>query len=58
MINGIVLVYEPPDGLRQVILFATSSALVVAMAYVIYLATKQPPRAERVVTVASARSGT
>ena len=56
MINGIVLVYEPPDGLREVILFATSSALVAAMTYVIYLATKQPSRAERLATVTPVRS--
>lgn len=48
MINGIVLTYEPSEVVRDVILFLTSSALVVAMAYVIYVATRQPPREERV----------
>lgn len=48
MINGIVLTYEPSEAVRDVILFLTSSALVVAMAYVIYVATRQPPREERV----------
>jgi NADH-quinone oxidoreductase subunit H len=48
LINGIVLTYEPPEVLRDVLLFGTSSALLVAMGYVIYMATRQPPREERV----------
>jgi NADH-quinone oxidoreductase subunit H len=55
MINGIVLVYDPARVVRDVILALTSGALLVALAYVTYLATRQPPRAERV-TVALARS--
>jgi NADH-quinone oxidoreductase subunit H len=55
MINGIVLVYDPVRVIRDVILALTSGALLVALAYVTYLATRQPPRAERV-TVALARS--
>ncbi len=55
MINGIVLVYEPPETLRDVILFATSGALLVVMSYVIYLTTRQPPREERVGAALAAR---
>ena len=58
MINGIVLVYRPSEALRDVLLFATSTALVIAMFYVIYRATKQPSRAERVAVLTAARSGT
>jgi NADH-quinone oxidoreductase subunit H len=57
VINGIVLAYEPSEEVRDVILFLTSSALLVAMAYVIYLATRQPSREERVGALA-ARSTT
>jgi NADH-quinone oxidoreductase subunit H len=56
MINGIVLVYEPPEVLRDVLLFATSSALLVAMAYVIYRATRQAPRDVRVAPGLALRS--
>jgi NADH-quinone oxidoreductase subunit H len=57
MINGIVLVYRPSEAVRDVILCVTSTALVVAMSYVIYLATKQPSREERLASVVAARSG-
>jgi NADH-quinone oxidoreductase subunit H len=56
MINGIVLVYRPSEAVRDVILCVTSTALVVAMSYVIYLATKQPSREERLASVVAARS--
>jgi NADH-quinone oxidoreductase subunit H len=56
MINGIVLVYRPSEVVRDVILCATSTALLVAMSYVIYLATKQPSREERLASVVAARS--
>jgi hypothetical protein len=48
VINGIVLTYEPPEELRDILLFATSSALLVAMSYVTYRATRQAPRDIRV----------
>ncbi len=44
IVNGIVLVYDLPDF----VLGITSGLLLIAMTYVIYLATKQPSRAERV----------
>ncbi|HWC30586.1 MAG TPA: NADH-quinone oxidoreductase subunit NuoH [Dehalococcoidia bacterium] len=56
MINGIIVTYKPSEELRDVLLFLTSSALLVAMAYVIYLATKQPSREERVGAMLAARS--
>ncbi|HWO72303.1 MAG TPA: NADH-quinone oxidoreductase subunit NuoH [Dehalococcoidia bacterium] len=57
IINGIVLTYvDDSETARNVILFLTSSALVVAMAYVIYLATRQPSREERVGAILAARS--
>jgi NADH-quinone oxidoreductase subunit H len=56
LINGIVLTYEPPEALRDVLLFGTSSALLVVMGYAIYMATKQPPREERVGAGLAARS--
>ena len=56
MINGIVLTYKPSEELRDVLLFLTSSALLVAMAYVIYLATRQPSREERVGAMLATRS--
>jgi NADH-quinone oxidoreductase subunit H len=56
MINGIILTYKPSEELRDVLLFLTSSALLIAMAYVIYLATRQPSRSERVGAVLAARS--
>ena len=57
MINGIVLMYlDDSETARDVVLFATSGALMVAMAWVIYLATRQPPREERVGPALAARS--
>jgi NADH-quinone oxidoreductase subunit H len=56
MINGIILTYKPSEELRDVLLFLTSSALLIAMAYVIYLATRQPSREERVGAMLAARS--
>jgi NADH-quinone oxidoreductase subunit H len=56
LINGIVLTYDPSETVRDIILFATSSALLVVMAYVIYLATRQPSREERVGAILAARS--
>jgi NADH-quinone oxidoreductase subunit H len=56
IINGIVLSYLDSEVARDVVLFATSSALLVAMAYVIYLATRQPSREERVAGILAARS--
>ena len=48
VINGIVLTYEPPEGLRDVLLLLTSGALLVLMSYVTYRATRQAPRDIRV----------
>ena len=56
MINGIIVTYKPSEELRDVLLFLTSSALLIAMAYVIYLATRQPSREERVGAMLAARS--
>ena len=56
MINGIVLTYEPPEAVRDVLLALTSGALLAAMAYVIYRATKQPSREERVAALIASRS--
>ena len=56
MVNGIILTYKPSEELRDVLLFLTSSALLIAMAYVIYLATRQPSREERVGTMLATRS--
>jgi hypothetical protein len=56
LINGIVLTYEPPEVLRDVLLFGTSGALLVAMSYAIYMATKQPSREERISPGLAARS--
>jgi len=53
MVNGIVLVYDLPD----VVLLITSGGLLVALAYVVYLVTKQPPREERLAGIVAARSG-
>jgi len=53
MVNGIVLVYDLPD----VVLLMTSGGLLVALAYVVYLVTKQPPREERLAGIVAARSG-
>lgn len=58
MINGIVLVYEPPEALRDVLLFATSGALLAAMSYVIYMSTRQPSREERVGDLLATRRST
>jgi hypothetical protein len=49
MINGIVLWYlKDSEVARDIVLFLTSSALLVAMCYVIYWATRQAPREVRV----------
>jgi NADH-quinone oxidoreductase subunit H len=56
MVNGIILTYKPSEELRDVLLFLTSSALLMAMAYVIYLATRQPSREERVGAMLATRS--
>ncbi len=56
MVNGIVVTYKPSEELRDVLLFLTSSALLIAMAYVIYLATRQPSREERVGAMLASRS--
>ena len=49
MINGIVLMYlKDSEVARDIVLFLTSSALLVAMGYVIYWATRQAPREVRV----------
>jgi NADH-quinone oxidoreductase subunit H len=56
LVNGIVLTYKPDETLRDILLFVTSSALLGAMAYAIYMATRQPSREERVGAVLAARS--
>ncbi|HEX5368408.1 MAG TPA: NADH-quinone oxidoreductase subunit NuoH [Dehalococcoidia bacterium] len=56
LVNGIVLTYHPSEALRDVILFLSSSALLVLMMYVIYLATRQPSREERVGGILATRS--
>jgi NADH-quinone oxidoreductase subunit H len=56
MVNGIIVTYKPSEELRDVLLFLTSSALLVAMAFVIYLATRQPSREERVGALLASRS--
>ena len=50
------LTYADDETVRDVLLFLTSSALLVVMVYVIYLATRQPSREERVGAVIAARS--
>jgi NADH-quinone oxidoreductase subunit H len=55
MVNGIILTYKPSEELRDVLLFLTSSALLIAMAFVIYLATRQPSREERVGALLASR---
>jgi NADH-quinone oxidoreductase subunit H len=55
MVNGIILTYKPSEELRDVLLFLTSTALLIAMAYVIYLATRQPSREERVGAMLASR---
>ncbi len=56
LVNGIVLTYHPSETLRDVLLFLSSSALLVAMMFVIYLATRQPSREERVGGILATRS--
>jgi NADH-quinone oxidoreductase subunit H len=56
IVNGIVLMYLDSEAARNVVLFVTSGALMVAMSYVIYAATRQPPREERVGALVPARS--
>jgi len=56
MINAIVLTYVDSELPRDILLFLTSGALLVAMSYVIYLATKQPSREERIAAIVAARS--
>ena len=56
LINGIVLTYDPPEALRDVLLFATSGALLVAMSYTIHTATRQLSRVQRVAPGLAARS--
>ncbi|MGE0057205.1 MAG: NADH-quinone oxidoreductase subunit NuoH [Dehalococcoidia bacterium] len=57
MINGIVLSYvTDSEALRDVLLFATSGTLLVALSYVVYRATRQPSRTERLSRLVIARS--
>jgi len=57
MINGIVLTYIDSEYPRDIALMLTSGALLVGMSYTIYMATRQPPREERVRgTLAAVRS--
>jgi NADH-quinone oxidoreductase subunit H len=56
IINAIVLVYLDDEVARDVVLFLTSSALLVAMSYAIYMATRQPSREERLAGIIAARS--
>jgi len=57
MINGIVLSYvTDSEALRDVLLFATSGTLLVALCYVVYRATRQPSREERLSRLVIARS--
>ena len=56
MINAIVLVYITSEVARDIVLLITSGGLLVAMSYVIYAATRQPSRAERVGALVPARS--
>ncbi len=58
MINAIVLTYIQSELPRDIVLFLTSGGLVVAMAYAVYLATKQPSREERIAAIVAARSTT
>jgi NADH-quinone oxidoreductase subunit H len=53
IVNGIVIVY----GLPNVFLALTSGALLVAMTYVIYRATRQPSREERIGAAMAATRG-
>jgi NADH-quinone oxidoreductase subunit H len=56
MINAIVLVYIDSETPRNIVLFLTSAALLVAMSYVIYMATRQPSREERLASLVASRS--
>jgi NADH-quinone oxidoreductase subunit H len=56
IINAIVLVYLDDEVARDVMLFLTSGALLVAMSYVVYMATRQPSREERLAGLTAARS--
>jgi NADH-quinone oxidoreductase subunit H len=56
MINAIVLVYIDSEAPRYVVLALTSGALMVAMAYTIYMATRQPSREERLASLVASRS--
>jgi NADH-quinone oxidoreductase subunit H len=56
--NAIVLVYVDDYTFARVLIGIISAALLVAMAYVIYLATKVPSREERLASVVVARSTT
>jgi NADH-quinone oxidoreductase subunit H len=55
MVNGIVLMYLDSELTRDIVLLLTSGSLMVAMSYVIYMATRQPPRSERVPAALAAR---
>jgi NADH-quinone oxidoreductase subunit H len=54
--NAIVLVYIDDVTAARAVMGVISGALLVAMGWVIYQATKQPSRAERVGSVVAARS--
>jgi NADH-quinone oxidoreductase subunit H len=56
MINAIVLVYIDSETPRNIVLILTSAALLVAMSYVIYMATRQPSREERLASLVASRS--
>jgi NADH-quinone oxidoreductase subunit H len=56
--NAIVLVYVDDVTAARVIMGVLSAALFVAMAYVIYMVTRQPSREERVGALVPARSTT
>jgi NADH-quinone oxidoreductase subunit H len=56
--NAIVLVYVDDVTAARAVIGVISGALLVAMAYVIYLATKQPSREERLGAMAALRSTT
>ena len=56
MINGIVLVYEPPEVLRDLLLFAHPVRFCSQWSYVIYMSTRQPSREERVGDLLATRS--
>jgi NADH-quinone oxidoreductase subunit H len=55
LVNGIVLVYVDSETPRDIILFATSMALLALMSYVVYMATKQPSREERMGAILAPR---